>query len=107
MRDVSALDTSIEFMGETWTTPMALAPIGLGGMMARRGEVQAKKAADAFGIPFCLSTASICSLEDVAKASKRAYLYLSRSPEEIALMRKLKKMLDPKETLNPGKIFAG
>ncbi len=81
MRDVSALDTSIELMGETWTMPMALAPIGLGGMMARRGEVQAKKAADAFGVPFCLSTASICSLEEVAKASKRAFwfqLYMLR-----------------------------
>jgi len=81
MRNVSALDTSIDLMGETWSMPMALAPIGLGGMMARRAEVQAKKAADAFGIPFCLSTPAICSLEEVAKVSKRAFwfqLYMLR-----------------------------
>ena len=48
--------------------PVALAPIGLAGLIARRGEVQAARAASAAGIPFCLSTVSACSLEEVATA---------------------------------------
>jgi len=81
MRDVSSIDTSCEILGETWTMPVALAPIGLAGMMAQRGEVQTKKAADAFGVPFCLSTVSICSLEEVAKVATRPFwfqLYMMR-----------------------------
>lgn len=81
MRDVSALDTSIELLGERWTMPVALAPIGLGGMMARRAELQAKRTADAFGTPFCLSTVAICSLEEVAEVSQRPFwfqLYMLR-----------------------------
>jgi L-lactate dehydrogenase (cytochrome) len=81
MSDVSKLDTSIELLGETWRMPVALAPVGLAGMMARRAEVLAKKAADAVGIPFCLSTVGICSLEEVAKVSQRPFwfqLYMLR-----------------------------
>jgi len=81
MRDVSKIDTSIELFGETWTMPVALAPVGLAGMVARRAEVQAKRATDAFGIPFCLSTASICSLEEVAAVSEQRFwfqLYMLR-----------------------------
>ncbi|MGI9249265.1 MAG: L-lactate dehydrogenase [Woeseiaceae bacterium] len=81
MRDVSNLDTTIELLGETWSMPMALAPVGLAGMMARRAEVLAKKAADAVGIPFCLSTVGICSLEEVAKIAQRPFwfqLYMLR-----------------------------
>lgn len=81
MRDVSELDTSLDLFGETWSMPVALAPIGLGGMMAKRAEVQAKRAADDFGIPFCLSTVAICSLEEVAKVSSRPFwfqLYMLR-----------------------------
>ena len=69
MHDVSNIDTSTELFGRKWTMPVALAPIGLGGMMARRSETQAKRAADAFSIPFCLSTVGICSLEEIAKVS--------------------------------------
>jgi L-lactate dehydrogenase (cytochrome) len=61
--------------------PVTLGPIGLGGMMARRAELQAVRAADAFGVPFCLSTVAICSLEDVAKVAKRPFwfqLYMMR-----------------------------
>ncbi len=81
MRDVSNLDTRIELLGEQWSMPLALAPIGMAGMMARRAEVQAVRAADALGIPFCLSTVAICSLEEVAKAAKRPFwfqLYMLR-----------------------------
>ncbi len=81
MRDVSAIDTKMELFGERWTMPVALAPIGLGGMMARRAELQGVRAADAFGVPFCLSTVAICSLEEVAKEAKRPFwfqLYMMR-----------------------------
>ncbi|MEZ5995793.1 MAG: L-lactate dehydrogenase [Hyphomonadaceae bacterium] len=81
MRDVSQLDTRAQFVGENSSMPVALAPIGMGGMMARRAEVQAVQAADAIGIPFCLSTVAICSLEEVAKAARRPFwfqLYMLR-----------------------------
>jgi L-lactate dehydrogenase (cytochrome) len=81
MRDVSNVDTSISLLGESWSLPLALAPVGLAGMMARRAEVQAVKAADTLGVPFCLSTVGICSLEEVAQASKRPFwfqLYMLR-----------------------------
>ncbi len=75
MRDVSALDTTVSLFGETWSMPLALAPIGMGGMMRRRAEVQAVKAAEAVGVPFCLSTVAICSLEEVAKAATRPFWF--------------------------------
>lgn len=81
MCDVSDVDTSTNLLGESWSMPVALAPVGLAGMMARRAEVQAMKAADTVGIPFCLSTVGICSLEEVAKVSKRSFwfqLYMLR-----------------------------
>ncbi|WP_254556016.1 alpha-hydroxy-acid oxidizing protein, partial [Salmonella enterica] len=56
---------------ETLSMPVALAPVGLCGMYARRGEVQAAAAADAKGIPFILSTVSVCPIEEVAPTIKR------------------------------------
>ena len=75
MHDVSRVDPSDSIFGYEMTIPAALAPIGLGGMMASRGEVQAKRAADAFGIPFTLSTVSICSLEEVAAVSDKPFWF--------------------------------
>jgi L-lactate dehydrogenase (cytochrome) len=69
LRDVSGCDTSTELFGETAALPLALAPIGLAGMNARRGEVAAARAAAAHGVPFCLSTVSACPLAEVAAAS--------------------------------------
>lgn len=66
LRDVSAQDLSCEFFGRKFAMPVALAPVGLAGLTARRGEVQAARAAEAAGIPFCLSTVSACSYEEVA-----------------------------------------
>src|SRR5258708_5687291 len=62
MRDVSAIDLSTELFGERLAMPVALGPIGLSGLMARRGEVQAARAAAAAGVPFCLSAMSACSI---------------------------------------------
>lgn len=81
MRDVSAIDTRINLFGREWSMPVALAPIGMAGMMARRAETLGVRAADAAGVPFCLSTVSICSLEETAKAAAQPFwfqLYMMR-----------------------------
>jgi len=68
MVDVSNLDTSVTVLGDRWEFPLALAPTGLMGLFYREGEIQAARAAQAAGIPFCQSTMSICPLEDVRAA---------------------------------------
>ena len=68
LRDVSRLDLSVELFGRKLAMPVALAPIGLAGMNARRGERQAARAAEAAGVPFTLSTVSACSLDEVLSA---------------------------------------
>lgn len=68
MRDVSGVDTSTDLCGRRAGMPLALAPVGLAGMMARRGEVQAARAAASAGVPFTVSTVGICSLEEVNAA---------------------------------------
>ncbi|HEY3696024.1 L-lactate dehydrogenase [Phenylobacterium sp.] len=67
MRDMTRLDLSVQTLGQTWAMPVGLAPVGLAGMYARRGEVQAARAAAGAGVPFCLSTAGICAVEEVAR----------------------------------------
>jgi L-lactate dehydrogenase (cytochrome) len=69
MRDVSTRDQSTMVLGQQLAMPVILAPVGLAGMNARRGEVQAARAAQAAGIPFVESTVSICSIEEVASAT--------------------------------------
>ncbi len=66
--DVEGVDTCTRLSGEDCALPLALAPIGLAGMMARRGEAQAARAAQAAGVPFILSTVAICSLDEVNAA---------------------------------------
>jgi L-lactate dehydrogenase (cytochrome) len=67
MRDMTQLDMGVELFGEKLALPVALAPVGMAGMYARRGEVQAARAAKATGVPFCLSTVGVCSVEEVAR----------------------------------------
>jgi L-lactate dehydrogenase (cytochrome) len=67
LRDVSNIDLSAELFGKRWAMPVGLGPIGLSGLYARRGEVQAAKAAAAAGVPFSLSTLSACSIGEVAE----------------------------------------
>jgi L-lactate dehydrogenase (cytochrome) len=69
MRDVSVRDPSVEVLGRRLALPIVLAPVGLGGMLAPRAEVQAARAAEAAGVPFVESTVSICPLEEVAQAT--------------------------------------
>ena len=69
LRDVAAVSAATRVLDEDWTLPVALGPVGLSGMYARRGEVQAMRVAAKKGIPLCLSTLSLCSLEEVAAAT--------------------------------------
>ncbi|MDO4591647.1 MAG: FMN-dependent L-lactate dehydrogenase LldD [Comamonadaceae bacterium] len=71
LKDMSQLDTSIELFGEKLSLPVALAPVGLTGMFARRGEVQAALAADQKGLPFTMSSVSVCPIEVVAPKLSR------------------------------------
>jgi L-lactate dehydrogenase (cytochrome) len=67
LRDVSNLSLKTEVLGIELTMPLLLGPIGMAGMYARRGECQAAAAAKAAGIPFCLSSLTICDVDEVAK----------------------------------------
>ncbi|HEX6317013.1 MAG TPA: L-lactate dehydrogenase [Gemmatimonadaceae bacterium] len=81
LRDVSGVDTSVEVAGRPAAMPVVLAPVGLAGLMRRRGEVQAARAAAAANVPFCLSTVGLCSLEEVRAASPAPFwfqLYMMR-----------------------------
>ena len=69
--DVDGVDTRTALLGQPCSLPLALAPIGLAGLMARRGEVQAARAAEAVGVPFTLSTVGICPLAEVMGAVQR------------------------------------
>jgi L-lactate dehydrogenase (cytochrome) len=71
MRDVSVRDKGVEVLGQPLAMPVILGPVGLGGMFARRAEVQAARAAAAAGVAFVESTVSICSVEEVARATAR------------------------------------
>ena len=67
--DVSGIDTGTTLLGERCALPLALAPIGLAGMMARRGEAQAATVARAANVPFTLSTVGICSYDETIAAA--------------------------------------
>lgn len=71
LKDMTQLDLTTEIFGEKLALPIALSPVGLTGMYARRGEVQAAMAADKKGIPFTLSTVSVCPIEEVAPKINR------------------------------------
>ena len=79
--DVDKRTTATKMLGEDVTMPVALAPTGLTGMQHADGEILAAQAAEAFGVPFTLSTMSICSIEDVAENTTKPFwfqLYVMR-----------------------------
>jgi L-lactate dehydrogenase (cytochrome) len=81
LRNVSALDLTTELFGQKLNLPVMLAPIGLAGLNARRGEVQAARAANKAGVPFCLSTVSACPIDEVVAGSGAPFwfqLYMIR-----------------------------
>jgi L-lactate dehydrogenase (cytochrome) len=76
MRDMSSLDTGISSLGQRFSMPLGLSAVGMAGMYARRGEVQAARAAAQAGIPFSLSTVGICSVEEVARSAAPPWFQL-------------------------------
>src|SRR5205085_6987500 len=82
LRDVSNIDVSTQLFGQRWNMPVGLGPVGLSGLYARRGEVQAAKAAAAAGVPFALSTLSACAIAEVARAAPLWFqLYIVKDRE--------------------------
>ncbi|MEQ8261619.1 MAG: FMN-dependent L-lactate dehydrogenase LldD [Alcanivorax sp.] len=71
LKEVGEVDLSARWFGEAVSLPVALAPVGLTGMYARRGEVQAARAAASRGVPFTLSSVSVCPIEEVQPAMTR------------------------------------
>ena len=81
MVDVSAQQLSTTVLGEEWSMPCGIGPTGLTGLFHANGEMLGARAAQAFGVPFCLSTMSICSIEDVRSAVQKPFwfqVYLMR-----------------------------
>jgi L-lactate dehydrogenase (cytochrome) len=84
LRDVSDIDTTATLFGQDYRMPVGLAPVGLAGMYARRGELQAVKAAEAAGVPFALSTVGVCPIGEVAEIATSPFwfqLYMIRDRE--------------------------
>ncbi|MFT5397275.1 MAG: L-lactate dehydrogenase (cytochrome) [Gammaproteobacteria bacterium] len=84
--DITNRSTEIEMIGQKISMPVALGPVGLTGMQHADGEIKAAKAAEKFGIPFTLSTMSICSIEDVAEHTSQPFwfqLYVMRDRDFI------------------------
>lgn len=71
LKNVEACSLTTNLLGQELAMPVAIAPVGLAGMYARRGEVQAARAAEKAGIPFTLSTVSVCPIEEVQHAVKK------------------------------------
>ena len=82
--DMSNRTLASTMIGRDVAMPVALAPVGMTGMQCADGEIKAARAALKFGVPYTLSTMSICSIEDVAKATKAPFwfqLYVMRDEE--------------------------
>ena len=67
--------TASEMLGQPVAMPVALAPVGMTGMQRADGEIKAARAAETFGVPFTLSTMSICSIEDVAAHTVKPFWF--------------------------------
>ena len=81
--------TAATMVGQAATMPVAIAPVGLTGMQHADGEIHAARAAEKFGIPFTLSTMSICSIEDIAQNTTAPFwfqLYMMRDRDAMARM---------------------
>ena len=89
LRDVSSIDPSTTLFGQKLAMPVALAPVGLAGLTARRGEVQAARAAGAAGVPFCLSTVSACPLGEVVAGTQQPFWFQLYMIRDRAFMRDL------------------
>lgn len=87
--DMAGRSTKTELIGQDAAMPVALAPVGLTGMQHHDGEILAARAAEKFGVPFCLSTMSICSIEDVASNTSKPFWMQVYTLKDDAFMQNL------------------
>ncbi|MGY3437551.1 MULTISPECIES: alpha-hydroxy acid oxidase [unclassified Marinovum] len=87
--DMSNRSTATQMIGEDVAMPVALAPVGMTGMQHADGEILAAKAAEKFGVPFTLSTMSICSIEDVAENTTKPFWFQLYTMKDEDYVRRL------------------
>ncbi len=87
--DMAGRSTRTKMIGEDVSMPVALAPVGLTGMQSADGEIKAARAAEKFGVPYCLSTMSICSIEDVAENTSKPFWFQVYTLKDDDFMRRL------------------
>ena len=87
--DMANRTTASQMVGQDVTMPVALAPVGLLGMQSADGEIKAAKAAEKFGVPFTLSTMSICSIEDVAQNTSKPFWFQVYTLKDDDYMKRL------------------
>jgi len=87
--DMAGRSTKSQMIGEDVAMPVALAPVGLTGMQSADGEIKAARAAEKFGVPFTLSTMSICSIEDVAEHTTKPFWFQVYTLKDDDFMRRL------------------
>ncbi|MEE9387973.1 MAG: alpha-hydroxy acid oxidase [Paracoccaceae bacterium] len=87
--DMSNRTTATKMVGQDVAMPVALAPVGLTGMQCADGEIKAARAAEKFGVPFTLSTMSICSIEDVAENTEKPFWFQVYTLRDEDFMRRL------------------
>ncbi|HMP57372.1 MAG TPA: alpha-hydroxy acid oxidase, partial [Novosphingobium sp.] len=87
--DMSGRSIASTMAGEPVAMPVALAPVGLTGMQRADGEIKAARAAERFGVPFTLSTMSICSIEDVAAHTTKPFWFQVYTLKDDDFMRRL------------------
>jgi L-lactate dehydrogenase (cytochrome) len=88
-KDMADRSTASTMAGQDVAMPVALAPVGLTGMQAADGEIKAARAAEKFGVPFTLSTLSICSIEDVAENTEKPFWFQVYTLRDEAFMKRL------------------
>lgn len=87
--DMTNRTTQSQMIGEDVAMPVALAPVGLTGMQCADGEIKAARAAEKFGVPFTLSTMSICSIEDVAENTTKPFWFQVYTLRDDDFMKRL------------------
>ncbi|MBO6602039.1 MAG: alpha-hydroxy-acid oxidizing protein [Roseicyclus sp.] len=87
--DMAGRSTKSQMIGEDVAMPVALAPVGLTGMQCADGEIKAARAAEKFGVPFALSTMSICSIEDVADHTTKPFWFQVYTLKDDEFMQRL------------------
>ena len=87
--DMTNRSTASQLIGQDVSMPVALAPVGLTGMQCADGEIKAARAAEKFGVPYTLSTLSICSIEDVAEHTEKPFWFQVYTLKDDDFMRRL------------------